>query len=123
MWCFALSFFQRGPAQQRAIRFAPLPNGIDIRAVGVQEQITALRDDLLRVRIVRSGGLPEDASWAVLPEREPALSIVTPEITSGAAGFRTNALRVVIDRKTLRMTIFDRVGNVLNEDARRSQFR
>ncbi len=110
-------------AQPRAaIRFASLPNGIDIRAVDVHEQITALRDDLLRVRIVRSGGLPEDASWAVLPDARTSSAMVTPEITPAAVGFRTNLLRVVVDRKTLRMTIFDRAGNVLNEDARRSQF-
>jgi alpha-glucosidase len=110
-------------AQPRAaIRFASLPNGIDIRAADVHEQITALRDDLLRVRIVRSGGLPEDASWAVLPDARTSSAIVTPEITSAAAGFRTHLLRVAVDRKTLRLTIFDRAGNVLNEDARRSQF-
>ena len=43
-------------------------------------------------------------------------------MTSTSAGFRTSALRVVVDRKTLRMTILDRAGNVLNEDARRAQF-
>ena len=37
-------------------------------------------------------------------------------------GFRTSVLRVVVDRKTLRMTILDHAGNVLNEDARRAQF-
>ena len=30
-------------------------------------QITALRDDVLRVRVGPQGHLPEDASWAVLP--------------------------------------------------------
>ena len=87
-----------------------------------REQITALRDDVLRVRIVRSGGLPEDASWAVLPDARTSSVTVAPEMTSTSAGFHTSALRVVVDRKTLRMTIFDRAGNVLSEDARRAQF-
>jgi alpha-glucosidase len=103
-------------------RVTPLPNGIDIRTASEREQITALRDDLLRVRIVPGGALPEDASWAVLPGSRTSSATVTPEITSASAGFRTSALRVLVDRKTLRITILDQAGNVLNEDARRAQF-
>jgi alpha-glucosidase len=103
-------------------RVTSLPNGIDIRGVDAHEQITALRDDVLRVRIVRGGALPEDASWAVLPDARTGSVTVAPEMTSTSAGFHTNALRVVVDRKTLRMTVFDRAGNVLSEDARRAQF-
>src|SRR5580704_6245097 len=109
-------------SQERAARFIPLPNGIAVRAAGVREQITALRDDVLRVRIVRGSGLPEDASWAVLPAARTSSIKVTPETASSSAGFRTSALRVVIDRKTLRMTILDSGGKVLNEDARPPEF-
>jgi alpha-glucosidase len=104
------------------VRWVSLPNGIDIRASNLREQITALRDDVLRVRVVRSGELPEDASWAVLPEVRVKSTIVKPEITAGSAGFRTSVLRVVVDRKTLRIKILDLAGNLLNEDARPSQF-
>jgi alpha-glucosidase len=107
-------------AQPNRVTF--LPNGIDIRMADAREQITALRDDLLRVRLVRSGALPEDASWAVLPDARTRSVTVTPEMTSTSAGFHTSALRVVVDRRTLRMTVFDRAGNVLNEDAHRAQF-
>jgi alpha-glucosidase len=115
-----LSLHQIGVAQP--IRFTTLPNGIDIRAANTHEQITALRDDLLRVRIVPGGGFPEDASWAVLPEARTSSAGVSPEINPTSAGFRTSVLRVRVDRKTLRMTILDLAGNVLNEDARRPQF-
>jgi alpha-glucosidase len=104
------------------VRFLSLPNGIDVRASNLREQITAVRDDVLRVRVVRNGDLPEDASWAVLPEVRIKSSTVKPEITSGFAGFRTSVLRVVVDRKTLCIKILDLAGNVLNEDARTSQF-
>jgi alpha-glucosidase len=104
------------------VRWVSLPNGIDIQASNLREQITALRDDVLRVRVVRSGELPEDASWAVLPEVRIKSTTVEPEITAGSAGFRTSVLRVVVDRKTLRIKILDLAGNVLNEDARPSQF-
>ncbi|MGB8536646.1 MAG: TIM-barrel domain-containing protein [Acidobacteriaceae bacterium] len=103
-------------------RVTSLPNGIDIRGADVREQITALRDDVLRVRIVRGVGLPEDASWAVLPDARTSAVTVVPEMTSTSAGFHTGDLRVVVDRKTLRMTIFDRAGNVLSEDARQARF-
>jgi alpha-glucosidase len=110
-------------AQPRvATRFTPLPNGIDIRAGDLHEQITAVRDDVLRMRIVSRSALPEDASWAVVPEARTSSAKVMPAVTSLAAGFRTSLLKVAVDRKTLRMTIFDRDGNVLNEDARCPQF-
>ena len=104
------------------VRWVSLPNGIDIRASNLREQITALRDDVLRERVARNGELPEDASWAVLPEVRIQPFTVKPEIEAGSAGFRTSALRVVVDRKTLRIKILDLAGNVLNEDARPSQF-
>src|SRR5580704_11520124 len=116
--CFTLSI----AASAQPLRVTTLSNGIDIRTPSEREQITALRDDLLRVRIVPGGALPEDASWAVLPEARTSSATVTPEITPASAGFRTSALRVVVDRKTLRITILDHAGNVLNEDARRAQF-
>ena len=103
-------------------RVVSLPNGIDIRGTDTREQITALREDVLRVRIVRSAGFPEDASWAVLPDARTSSVTVTPDITSTSAGFHTSALRVVVDRKTLRITVFDPAGNVVSEDARRAQF-
>jgi alpha-glucosidase len=117
-FCSSASFAQ----PRAAVQFTTLSNGVDVRAIDAHEQITALRDDLLRVRIVRSGGFPEDASWAVLPDARTSSAKVTPEISPGSVGFRTSVLRVVVDRKTLRMTILDHAGNVLNEDAKRPQF-
>ena len=104
------------------VRFTSLPNGIDVRAAEMREQITALRDDLLRVRIVRSGQFPEDSSWAVLPAARTSSASVKPEFTSVSCGFRTSALRVVVDRKTLRITILDLAGNIINQDQRPAQF-
>lgn len=45
----------------------PLLNGIELRSGPAIMQITALRDDVLRVRVGAAGQLSEDASWAVLP--------------------------------------------------------
>ena len=90
----------------------PLPNGIEITAAGTTLQITALRDDVLRVRASHDAPLPEDASWAVLPAARTASVAVTPD----ADGFRTAKLRVTIS-PDLRLTVADLDGNILQQDA------
>ena len=55
-------------AQTAAPQLKALPNGIELTSGTTILQVTALRDDVLRVRAGHSGQLPEDASWAVLPE-------------------------------------------------------
>ena len=99
-----------------------LPNGIDIRLRMRGSKSPRCVTICCACASCAAVRLPEDASWAVLPDARTSSVTVTPEITSTSAGFRTSALRVVVDRKTLRMTIFDRAGNVLSEDARRAQF-
>jgi alpha-glucosidase len=94
-----------------------LPNGIQIRTQDVILQITALRDDVLRVRATNNGRLPEDASWAVLSSARIASVTTTPEIASGKMGFHTASLRVTCDTE-LRLTISDLTGKILQHDAR-----
>ena len=52
-------------AQQGTI--AARNDGIEVRRGDTVMRVTALTDDILRVRIARGGTFPEDASWAVLP--------------------------------------------------------
>jgi hypothetical protein len=40
----------------------PVPNGIELRSASAVMSITALRDDVLRIRFGPDGQLPEDAS-------------------------------------------------------------
>ena len=54
-----------------------LDNGIELHSGSAVMEITALRDDVLRVRVGPEGKLPEDASWAVLPEARTAKVTVT----------------------------------------------
>lgn len=93
-----------------------LPNGIEVRHAGMVLVVVALRDDVLRVRLAK-GELPEDASWAVPAEIRRGGVAVSPESTPDAAGFHTKALRVRIERATLRLSTSDLQGNVLQEDA------
>lgn len=95
----------------------PLANGIEISSGQSIIQITALRDDVIRVRIGRNGALPEDASWAVLPAARQQHATVTADNSNAAVGFRTKNLRVQIERSRLRLIVSDLQGNILQEDA------
>jgi alpha-glucosidase len=97
--------------------YKTLPSGIQVHSGQALLQVEAVRDDLVRIRITRDGVLPEDASWAVLPSaREQRVSVI-PESSEAAVGFRTKSLRVQIERTTLRLSVKDLIGNVLQEDA------
>ena len=94
-----------------------LSNGIEIQSGAAVMQITAFRDDILRVRVGQQGQLPEDASWAVLREARSASATISPEEDSASAGFHTAALRVRVERATMHLQITDLNGTVVQEDA------
>ena len=89
-----------------------LPAGIQISNAGVIIQITALRDDVLRVRATHTAVLPEDASWAVLPSARTA----SVKVIADPNGFHTSALKITLD-SALRLTVSDTAGHVLQQDA------
>ena len=93
-----------------------ISNGIEIRSGTALMRITALRDDVLRVRAGAEGQLPEDASWAVLASARTAAVAVTPEESATTVGFRTAKLRVSIRRDPLEMTVTDLDGHIISED-------
>ena len=75
-------------------------------------EVTALRDDVLRVRVWPDGQEPESASWAVLPTSLHSSIAVKQE----ARGFKTDKLDVVVG-PNLNLTVSDLNGHVLQEDA------
>ncbi|WP_348267098.1 glycoside hydrolase family 31 protein [Edaphobacter paludis] len=94
----------------------PLPNGIELTSGRAIMQITALRDDVIRVRVGLRGKLPEDASWAALKDARTQSVSVTPERDSTRVGFRTQVLRVQVELASMRLRITDLEGNVVQED-------
>ena len=94
-----------------------LPNGMEVHDGLLTLRITALRDGVLRLRASRTGTLPEDASWAVLPEARASSVAVTAEHDGEAVGFTTASLRLTIARKTGLLTLSDLAGHVLQQDA------
>jgi alpha-glucosidase len=91
-------------------------NGIEIHCGTAVLQITALRDDVLRVRVGPAGQLPEDASWAVLPASRTASVAVTPESNSTTVGFKTAKLIVSVQKDPLELTVTDLNGHVITQD-------
>jgi alpha-glucosidase len=96
----------------------PLHDGIELQAGPASVRITALRDDIVRVRISADRNLPEDASWAVLAGPRGKSIDVTPMQDSSAVGFRTAALEVRVERDPLRVVILDLAGHIVCADAR-----
>ena len=95
----------------------PLHDGIQIQAGTATMRITAVRDDIIRIRLSPDSTLPEDASWAVLADARTKTVAVQPMQDSTAAGFRTRALDVRVEKNPLRVIIRDLSGNVLSADA------
>jgi len=95
----------------------PMLNGLQVKSGTAILDVRALRDDVIRVRIGPNGNLPEDASWAVLPDAHQSSVKVTAEDSADSVGFRTQSLRVKIGRRDLRLSVLDLNGNILQEDA------
>ncbi len=98
------------PANGQEIR--PVPAGVVATSSDTTLQVTALREDVLRVRIWKGSEAPEDASWAVLPSARTSSTTITRD----AHGFSTPKLRVTIGAD-LRVRVTDAAGNILQEDA------
>jgi alpha-glucosidase len=88
-------------------------SGIEVRSGSAVLQITALRDDVLRVRVGPSGQLPEDASWAVLPSSRASSVSVTAENDGTAVGFKTAKLHVSVRKDPLELTVTDMQGHII----------
>ncbi len=99
-----------------------LPNGIAASSGNLHEEIVALRDDVLRIRVWQGDSMPEDASWAVLATARHASAAVVQENADDHAGFRTKLLDVQINPQTLEFAVRDLDGNVLEQDARPVRF-
>jgi alpha-glucosidase len=95
----------------------PLPDGIAIQTGAATLRITALRDDIVRVRIAPGSTLPEDASWAVLPASRTKSVEVQPTQNATSVGFRTKSLDVRVERNPLRIVVRDLARNVICADA------
>jgi len=101
------------PATTAPAAVTTQPDGVEVRQGAMLMRITALTDDILRVRVAPTGTLPEDASWAVAPKLRQSHA----KITAGADGFSTATLRVRLSGSPLRLVVEDLSGKVISADA------
>lgn len=95
----------------------PVPGGMLIRSGAVVTHLTALRDDIIRVRVSAPGLAEADGSWAVLAASRTAHVHVHLTGDVLAVGFDTGKVSVRIARATSALTITRPDGAVILADA------
>ncbi len=88
----------------------------ELHSNGVTLQISAPRDDIVRIRAAR-GKLAEDASWAVPSAVRASLRPLRWSAAGTSVELHTNSLTVRVDRASLRVTVLDAGGRVVLDDA------
>ena len=104
---------EAAPAVLAPADVAMRADGMEVRRGPLLVRVTALTDQIIRVRIGRDGRLPEDASWAVLSSMRAGRVRITPV----PDGFVTDALRVTLEPATLKLRVTDRSGKPIVADA------
>jgi alpha-glucosidase len=83
----------------------------------LQMEVTALNDDVLRVRISPRDKPAEDASWVVPAELRARTLTLQPSQSAGATEFHTQHLSVRIESSPLRLIVTDSSGHIISSDA------
>ncbi len=94
-------------------------DGAEIQRGSLRLSVTAIAEDILRVRIAPSGEFGEDSSWAVPAEvRGCSVHVNAMRITkaSPVAEFRTEALAVRLEGEPVRLVVSDLEGHVIIAD-------
>jgi alpha-glucosidase len=104
-------------AQAAAADIVVRSDGADIHSGPWFMRVTALADDILRVRAAAAGDLPEDASWAVPEEMRGRSVHVSVKQHADGVDFQTATLAVRIERSPLRLIVSDLAGHVISADA------
>ena len=91
---------------------------VELRDGAMLLRVSAITEDVLRVRVAPEGSLSEEGSWAVLAGTAESRVLVEAWANAGAAGFRTKRLSVRMERSPLRLIVSDLQGHVLLEDAK-----
>src|SRR5579864_3674127 len=78
-----------------------VPAGMELQCENGRLEVTALQDDVIRVRATRAARFPAKYSYAVLPVPAGAPQSVNAQVlqTPNAAELRTRGLRVRVDRQ------------------------
>src|SRR5258708_32320331 len=100
-WCLVAARGAPAGAGDMIVR----SDGADIHSGPLLMRVTALADDILRVRAAAAADLPEDASWAVPEEMRGRSVPVSAKQSIDGVEFRTATLAVRIERSPLRFVV------------------
>jgi alpha-glucosidase len=94
-------------------------DGAEIQSGPTRLRVTAITEDVLRVRVAPAGEFSEDASWVVPAEVRHRTVHVSAVSTGGSSAmeFRTASLDVRMEANPLRLTVSDLAGHVISADA------
>jgi alpha-glucosidase len=99
------------------IRAAPESHSARAHDDRLQMEVTALNEDVLRVRISARDTMAEDASWVVPTELRARTLTLQPSQSGGATEFHTQHLNVRIESAPLRLIVSDLSGHLISADA------
>jgi alpha-glucosidase len=104
-------------AQAAASDIIVRSDGADIHSGPWFMRVTAITDNILRVRAAPAADLPEDASWAVPGEMRSRSVHVSVKPRADGIDLQTATLAVRIERSPLRLIVSDLAGHVISADA------
>jgi alpha-glucosidase len=97
-----------------------LGDGAEVRDGAVQMRVTAIQDNVLRVRVSPVEHEAEDSSWAVSPAARQHSVSIQPASTAGdsrVVTFNTAELKIRIDTAPLRLNVSDLADHPITTDA------
>jgi alpha-glucosidase len=99
------------------LRAAPESHSAQAHDDQLQMEVTALNQDVLRVRISPRDKAAEDTSWVVPAALRARLLTIQPTQSGRATEFHTQHLNVRIESAPLRLTVSDSSGHLISADA------
>ncbi|HKT25560.1 MAG TPA: hypothetical protein VJR04_13210, partial [Terriglobales bacterium] len=97
----------------------PIANGLEIESENGRLQVTALQDDVIRVRATRANQFAARYSYAVLPTpagAQPSFAAKTQE-SADAVELDTAALRIRVDRRSSKVSFLGADGALIAGDS------
>ena len=95
-------------------RVTKLSDGIELSAGKAKVRITAVREDVFRVRVAADGNFPKDFSWAVIAE--PVSLTVKIEETGDSVKVSAGNTIVRVKKTPLLIDFLDAAGNLIVAD-------
>ncbi|HJZ64961.1 MAG TPA: glycoside hydrolase family 31 protein [Candidatus Acidoferrum sp.] len=95
-------------------RVTKLNDGVELTAGKAKVRITAVREDVFRVRVAPDGNFPKDFSWAVIAE--PAPPVLKVEDAGDSVKVIAGGTIVRVKKAPLLIDFLDAAGNVVVAD-------